>query len=422
MSSIGWIDFSSEHREKVRTVIDLLSEPGVIDELGIGVVRNTFADRMFPGISTIQTRPKYFTLTALLLKRYQDVECSKRTPRPLERFLEEEERDCRIQLVEKHGEGRQNLGIIGGSFGTRRDQGVVRRPSSIYWFGLRAFGIISPRELSLVEFGRRLGDKSYLLRTLLEDRGDEKGDDHDAQSGDRTIGIRVPDVGKDYWEKLGIDLTHSEAEFLRHQITANQSDSLLGQILLNDERMDQVIKLDESAQFETFAELPFIKEIKSEDLRMTVSHARDFWRILEGAHIRYNCLLQEAGFGTEDLKEEFNEKWESWRERMVHFPKAWDSGFLWSLVARHRSQVKPATRRFIDGWIEQTRRGCVDLNRCNELVRNQELGNKGKRARLRMGNKESVSGWMGLNAAGYRLDVVRQMVRDIRDGEGDARA
>lgn len=51
MSSSGWIDFSSEHSEKVRTVIGLLSAPGVVDELGIVITRDSFADRMFPGFS-----------------------------------------------------------------------------------------------------------------------------------------------------------------------------------------------------------------------------------------------------------------------------------------------------------------------------------------------------------------------------------
>ena len=35
-SNLGWIDFSSEHRERVRSIIDFLSAPGV--------VRDTFAD------------------------------------------------------------------------------------------------------------------------------------------------------------------------------------------------------------------------------------------------------------------------------------------------------------------------------------------------------------------------------------------
>ena len=43
VSAIGWVDFSSEHRDKVKSVVDLLSTPGVIDELGIGVVRDSFS-------------------------------------------------------------------------------------------------------------------------------------------------------------------------------------------------------------------------------------------------------------------------------------------------------------------------------------------------------------------------------------------
>ena len=59
-SSLGWIDFSSEHRDRVKTVLDLLATPGVVDELGIGIIRDAFSDMFFPGITTIQTRAKYF--------------------------------------------------------------------------------------------------------------------------------------------------------------------------------------------------------------------------------------------------------------------------------------------------------------------------------------------------------------------------
>ncbi|KRQ85836.1 hypothetical protein ABG79_02374 [Caloramator mitchellensis] len=33
---IGWVDFSKEQRSNVLNVINLLSEPGAVDELGIG--------------------------------------------------------------------------------------------------------------------------------------------------------------------------------------------------------------------------------------------------------------------------------------------------------------------------------------------------------------------------------------------------
>lgn len=32
-SSIGWIDFSSEHRDRVHTGLDLMAEKGIVDEL-----------------------------------------------------------------------------------------------------------------------------------------------------------------------------------------------------------------------------------------------------------------------------------------------------------------------------------------------------------------------------------------------------
>jgi len=44
----------------VQNVLALLKEPGTLDELGIGQVRDAFADVLFPGFSTIQTHARYF--------------------------------------------------------------------------------------------------------------------------------------------------------------------------------------------------------------------------------------------------------------------------------------------------------------------------------------------------------------------------
>lgn len=416
-SSLGWIDFSSEHREKVRSVIDFLSAQGVVDELGIGIIRDTFADSMFPGISTIQTRPKYFILTALLIRDFQRHELAKRKPRSFERFLEDEEKLCRIRLVEKHGAGRNNLGIIGGTFGTDSRRDVVRRPSSVYWNGLREFGFISPPHLSLVEFGRRVSDPSNHFHALLQEAGDDRGDDADAIDGDQSLRVLAPEVGPNYWDALSIDLTSEEGAFLRQQILFHQRDSLLGQILSKDEAMKQVSRLPVSADFAVFADLPFLAGLGSVDLRKIVQHARDFWRIMEGAHIRYNCLLQEAGLGTPELKEAFEQAWMDWREQIEDFPPELDSGFLWHLVSRHGIQPREFTRRFVDAWIEEVRHGARNRRRCDELVTNQERLNKGARARLRPGYVGAVRSWIGFDRLNYRLPQVRQLVLDLRKAE-----
>ena len=43
-------------------VLKMTSESVALDELGIGRIRDAFADRMFPGISTLQKHMKYFSL------------------------------------------------------------------------------------------------------------------------------------------------------------------------------------------------------------------------------------------------------------------------------------------------------------------------------------------------------------------------
>ena len=46
----------------MRDVLDLFREQDTRDELGIGVIRDAFADLLFPGTTTIQTRARYFLL------------------------------------------------------------------------------------------------------------------------------------------------------------------------------------------------------------------------------------------------------------------------------------------------------------------------------------------------------------------------
>ena len=65
---LGWVDFSREDREKVLDVMNLLQEQGAVDEIGIGLVRDAFANLFFPGTSTVQTLPKYFLIVPYVLK------------------------------------------------------------------------------------------------------------------------------------------------------------------------------------------------------------------------------------------------------------------------------------------------------------------------------------------------------------------
>ena len=48
---IGFIDFSQGERNRILSTLRLLGDQTALDELGIGSVRDAYADLLFPGIS-----------------------------------------------------------------------------------------------------------------------------------------------------------------------------------------------------------------------------------------------------------------------------------------------------------------------------------------------------------------------------------
>ena len=68
---LGWLDFSKQDKSNAMNVIRSLDEPGVLDELGFGIIRNAFANDFFPGTSTLHTRSKNLYLTYYMLYEYQ---------------------------------------------------------------------------------------------------------------------------------------------------------------------------------------------------------------------------------------------------------------------------------------------------------------------------------------------------------------
>jgi hypothetical protein len=60
ISAFVWLDYSERERRKMLDVVDLFREHDTRDELGIGSVRDAFADALFLGTSTIMTRAHTF--------------------------------------------------------------------------------------------------------------------------------------------------------------------------------------------------------------------------------------------------------------------------------------------------------------------------------------------------------------------------
>ena len=59
-STLTWLDFSDAERKRALQVVELLGRPETRDELGLGAIRDAFANALFPGMSTVQRRARYF--------------------------------------------------------------------------------------------------------------------------------------------------------------------------------------------------------------------------------------------------------------------------------------------------------------------------------------------------------------------------
>ena len=415
-SAIGWVDFSSEHRDRVRSVLDLLGGSAVLDELGIGTIRDSFSDLLFPGLSTIQTRAKYFFTVPRILRDYERLPTAMRHKNPLAQYLPDRERDVMENLCRNHsGDGGDyaRLGIVGAKFhGTGRD--ALRKPSAVYWNGLRTFGLVRTGG-SLAEFARTFANPARSLEDLLKPTDRDDPDDGGPGGGRPRVLPVGDDRGDGDWvESVRLELTAEEATLLKRQMEGRVPDSLLGQLLLNDPLRETFLgPLAECSFADLCGEPAFVNPLPA-DLRRILQTAGDFWRLLEGAHVRYNVLLQPRG--TPETREKAEDRWAAWRAGLGGFPwDRWETDRLWEVAGRAGRTVKPFTRTFVANWERAVRGGAGD-GVLDALVTRQERLNKGRRARLREGAEESVGDWTGIDGLEYRLPQARTMLRDIQDG------
>lgn len=120
-SALNWLDVSAEQQRRVRDIIRMFEEPGTRDEVGIGPVRDSFSERLFPGTSVIQTRARYFLFVPWAFK-----EAARRYSGQM--LLQRVDRNER-QLIERF----RKAGFVDGLIGRQAGARVKTLPSTIYW-------------------------------------------------------------------------------------------------------------------------------------------------------------------------------------------------------------------------------------------------------------------------------------------------
>ena len=53
---LGWVDYSRQERETIKELLKVLGESSSLDELGVGIVRDSISDLLYPGTSVLHTR------------------------------------------------------------------------------------------------------------------------------------------------------------------------------------------------------------------------------------------------------------------------------------------------------------------------------------------------------------------------------
>jgi hypothetical protein len=135
MTSFSWLDYDEDETRKARELLAALDSESV-DALGLGSIRDGFANLMFPGTSTIQTRVRYF-----LLVPYAALLVAQRGPRDARQFdnwFRQAEWDT-MDALKKMAKRRD--GVIGFDAG----HNTQRLPSEVYWNGMALWGVVRPR-------------------------------------------------------------------------------------------------------------------------------------------------------------------------------------------------------------------------------------------------------------------------------------
>ena len=395
---LGWIDFSKTERNKILSVLDLLSQDGTLDELGIAPIRDGFSNLFFPGTSTIQTRAKYFFLVAYALK---ELELSDETnPNKILRELNEIERQCGEILLEQN---RNENGII-GKRSLQNGKWVKRIPADIYWAGLRKYNIFTGGNISLSEYIRASCALKKQKTTLakLGNRNDnaEENDTDDKNAGNlfKMQFWKLPLYNDTWFENIRMQLTKAEAAFLKEQIISSCPNTMLSHILDND--MVEVVDI------ETFADIESIIHKFPEEIQADFYLALDFSDFMFVVRTLYNIIVSDG------QNSQANEVFELLKEEMSDRANI-DIERIFNRLFVYKIDLKKFIQNIQDSMAVK------DTDTMAKHIKAREIMLKGaNRAKTAHPGEFNPEDWIGGGELDYRFNNAKTIIRDIFESEG----
>jgi len=396
-STFVWLDFSERERREALEVIDLFREEDTRDELGLGSIRDTLADLMFPGTTTIQTRARYFLFVPWVLKDLEDRGTLSSEWAHRARYQQGRLRDSLIA-------GGEETGVIGYRAGLH----VQRLPHSVYWHGLRRWGILRFNG-SEDEYRRSLDRWHRRQKSALRSDDGEPID----YSWEPNWDPHLPPPPKDLYRTATFKLTAEEADYLIHRIGTRAPDSLLYHLI--EIRRPVNKEVDFVWEHVDPNQLP-------PPFRSPVEHARNFSDSMHGASLLYNLMLAEEK-GRKDRVDDYRNRLAEWWDMLQTRRSAmslWNRDDFWITVREAGGRVPPPTRQFVLDWWELVFNAeriemLMGSSYARELIADREL--RLKRGRARLGNQQVLKLWSGASGTA-KLDYrwgrpVKALVNDI---------
>ena len=395
-SAFTWLDYSEAERRKMLDVIDLFGEKTTRDELGLGGVRDAFADLLFPGTTTIQTRAKYFLFVPWM---YLDLERKKVTSSKIRGRA----RDFEIWLAKK-------LGDADGVIGKVAKESLKRLPSSVYWQGLSAWGIRRyPNSQS--EYHRSLD--LFYARHKGHAAGAAEFDGegaHEHGLANWHTGIVKP--GSGFPDQPTMDLSFEEASYLRERVMTKCDDSMLAYLLKH-----HINAVEAQFAWEVPGQFP-------EMVSRPLTHARNFSETIHGAQLLYNLILADQTENVTRINEyrkKLNKWWQKIEQRRGEL-LAWNQTEFWLTVQKVNPRVGGKAKTFIQSWIDLainagSQGEVVDTVNSRKLIELREFQIKGSLARTRNQRaRELWGGAAGSDQLDLRWRTSRRLIDDILQG------
>jgi hypothetical protein len=392
MSSLAWIDFDEAERQRAQRIMALFQERESRDELGLGAIRDSIADHLFPGTSTIQTRLRYMLFIPWLFRTLEGRDVP-------EGQLRAEARALEIRLADALKAGGESNGIIGRDAGPR----LQRLPSSVYWAGLGAWGIrLFPGSI----------DSLFIsLRGLKRPR--ISSDSEDAAAGSRAAAIwnpALPQAPKDLLDRAAFCLSADEAQFIIDRLVATHPTALL--TILARDGID--------AECDHIWTHPYLASFPAPARRL-VRHGEIFSHVMHGAALLYNLALSELR-GRDDWAADYRDRIAAWAAELdLSVVRNWSLADFWDAVEHPAHRIRPTAKRFVTQWLELVVDGTTQIASApaaRQLVEERERRLKTSQSRYtNHAVRDRWTGASGVERLNFRWNQARSHLRDLAHAE-----